>query len=81
MNSGGINMSERCKFKVKLTPREAEIIQRAVSIVHDENTELLRGIDDGWGRPAGEERAELLEESAALRRVRNALRRQFGRIG
>jgi len=74
-------MSERRKFKVKLTPREAEIIQRAVSIVHDENTELLRGIDDGWGRPAGEERAELLEESAALRRVRNALRRQFGRIG
>ena len=70
-------MSERRRFKVRLTPREAALVLNAVSAVHDDNTDCLSGVT-GY-RAEGDEREVLKEESAALRRVRDALRRQFGR--
>jgi len=47
-----------------------------VGDIHDDNTESLRGGEYIW-KPQGEMRERVKEESAALRRVRDALRRQM----
>lgn len=61
-------------YKIRLTPLEAGIVLEVVNDIHEDNTAGLRG-ELGW-RAEGGERDQLKEENAALRRVRDALKRQ-----
>ena len=69
-------MIKRTTFKVRLTTKEAEAILDMVERSHDENTEALVG-DRGFYSRHPEERDAVKEESVALRRVRDALKRQL----
>ena len=66
---------ERNTYKIKLTTGEAETVLRVVNDIHDDNTGCLTGAN-GY-HAFGTERDAIKAESAALRRVRDALRRKL----
>lgn len=73
-------MTTRKLYKVRLTEREARIIQQVVCDIHDDNAASLSGTI-GYRADSAEERGDLKEENVALRQVRAALKRQLPKEG
>jgi len=69
----------RKTYKIRLTPREAVLALAVIQAQHEANTQDLVGTF-GYQLLDPDGRAAVKEESAALRRVRDALKRQMGGI-
>jgi hypothetical protein len=69
----------RKTFKINLTPREAALVYTVLKAQHEANTQDLVGTF-GYRILDPDCRVSIKEESAALRRVRDALARQMGGI-
>jgi len=67
--------STRKTFKINLTPHEAALVLQLICDAHDENTQDLTVYCMYYSADTA---SQIKEESAALRRVRDALQRQIG---